>query len=147
MEADLLPPTRVITMIQELAVDRNKKVEEETKRASGLSTSTKVQKARDEMVQKIARESMKLDKDIHRKMTGGGDDNSTIKTLNSSIVHEIEEEYSVDLNSKARFFLDKPSVKYGKGRLLSSFNALQPLEAPWSTTGGRYQPMPGDRTF
>ena len=46
----------------------------------------------------------------------------------------------------SRRFLDKPEVKYGLNRLTSTHNSKGKLEEPWSTVGGRYATLIGDRT-
>ena len=46
----------------------------------------------------------------------------------------------------SRRFLDKPDVKYGLNRLTSTHNSKGKLEEPWTTVGGRYATLIGDRT-
>ena len=46
----------------------------------------------------------------------------------------------------SRRFLDKPEVKYGLNRLTSTHNSKGKLEEPWTTVGGRYATLIGDRT-
>ncbi|RYH26239.1 ankyrin repeat domain-containing protein [archaeon] len=53
---------------------------------------------------------------------------------------------SEKVQSMRRLFLAQKEVKYGQGRLTSSHNLTGKIEEPWTIVGGRYAPLPGDRT-
>jgi hypothetical protein len=59
----------------------------------------------------------------------------------------IQSEQSKKRNERnAQLFLRKKVVLYGKGRITSTHNTKGKLEEPWTTCGGRYSTLPGDRT-
>ena len=67
-------------------------------------------------------------------------------TINRSGSTQRQRSASEKQRSMRRLFLEKPLVHYGEGRLTSSHNMKGKLEEPWTTVGGRYNTLPGDRT-
>jgi hypothetical protein len=80
----------------------------------------------------------------------GDDDSLQNFASDLGILSKNEKKKQLKENDKllvaSRHFLDKPVIQYGTNRLLSSHNCKGLLEAPWSTVGGRYQTLPGDRS-
>jgi len=66
----------------------------------------------------------------------GGDDGSAIQSEQAKKQNE----------RNAQLFLRKKVVLYGKGRITSTHNTKGKIEEPWTTCGGRYTTLPGDRT-
>jgi hypothetical protein len=122
VEKKLLPPSRVSSVVEQMASEYRAKMEKEKQRRLGLSGGG----------------TLKAKNDLAASLQGGhgtvvGDHSKHAKTPEM----ELRGQDSAGLQAKANMLLAAPTVKYGRGRLMSTHMAKVRLEDPWSTVPGR----------
>lgn len=144
VDPNLLPTVKEVNHIDQLIRDQEKKDQASLLKLQGLSSEKDRERAMLEM-----QASINL-----RSLSGGADDEEDEKkkqledemTINRSGSKQRQRSANEKQRSMKKLFLEKPVVSYGAGRLTSSHNMKGKLEEPWTTVGGRYATLPGDRT-
>jgi len=143
VRTDILPPKHVVTVMEQMWKDKQQRDQDSYFRRQGLSDSGSNDAARAHMEEMILHSLQGEEQ--------ATESNSTYSSGSSGMLSE-DKQVKADLKEKerelamAKRFLDKPAVKYGANRLTSTHNSRGKLEEPWTTVGGRYATLPGDRT-
>jgi hypothetical protein len=117
---DMLPPNHVVTLIEQLIMDREKAEAE-------------------------ALAAMNINKDDIEGALMTEDDAAAPANTTLTITRNAAEQ-KAEMMKKRKAFLAKPHVVYGKDRLTSTHMLKGELDAPWQHTPGNYKTIPGDRT-
>ncbi len=128
----LLPVRLEPTLVEKMVCEHKAREEAEQLKKQSLSSERSQALARLEMEHAIADAQKSLD-------------SQSASALLMDNKHR-RREATGKQQSLNRMFLQKKEVKYGQGRLTSSHNLTGRLEEPWTTVGGRYTTLPGDRT-
>ncbi len=140
----LLPVIKEVSQVDKLIREQQQKDHAVMLKKQGLSSEKDREQAMLEMQNAInvkAHSGSEYDDEEERKK-----DFADSMTINRSGSNQRQRSANEREQSMKRLFLGKPVVHYGSGRLTSTHNMKGKLEEPWTTVGGRYQTLPGDRT-
>jgi len=141
VRTDILPPKHVVTAMEQMWKDKQQRDQANYFLRQGISDSSSNDAARAQMEEMLLK-SLEGE-EAAQSNTFDSSNNSMLSAEKQAkaALKEQERELAV-----AKHFLDKPVVKYGANRLTSTHNSKGKLEEPWTTVGGRYATLPGDRT-
>ena len=132
VDADVIPPDRKETGVERALKEQQRVQEEEQARKLGLSGEN-MEKARRALEERL--------------LTGGTACDVPDDASAASSTHREKVKSKKDaLRQRMLMRSQKKKVQYGMNRVTSTHNSKGEIEAPWSTTGGRYTVREGDRT-
>eukprot|EP00606_Chrysophyceae_sp_TOSAG23-5_P001526 GSChrysophyteH2.ASY1.ANO1.1681.1 assembled CDS len=126
-----VPPERVEGAVEKIMKANKKAQDEEVAKKMGLSG------------EKMEAERRKMEEAILSGGTGEADADDDHSLMSHADVNKKKKDA---LKRRMIMRAVKKEVKYGKNRVTSTHNSYGHIETPWSTVGGRYAVLPGDRT-
>ena len=126
-----VPPERVEGAVEKIMKANKKAQDEEAAKKMGLSG------------EKMEAERRKMEEAILSGGTGEADADDDQSLMSHADVNKKKKDA---LKRRMIMRAVKKEVKYGKNRVTSTHNSYGHIETPWSTVGGRYAVLPGDRT-
>lgn len=140
VQTDILPPKHVVSAMEQMFKDKLERDKANYFLKQGLAGGDSVDAARAQMEAMIA-----AGVDGEQALT----DSNSISGIGDFISRDSKDKEKAAKEKElaiAKRLLDKPEVKYGLNRLTSTHNSKGKLEEPWTTVGGRYATLLGDRT-
>lgn len=141
---DILPPRHEVTAMEQMLRDKQERDQANYFLRQGLAGQGGLEAARAEM------EAMVLNT---AEAAGGEGEGGGVGPSDAGLGYlsakERQSKEKADAEKQlamAKKFLERPAVKYGSNRLTSTHNSQGKLEEPWTTVGGRYSVLAGDRT-
>lgn len=144
VQLDLLPAKFALTKVEHMIQAAKERDEAENLKKANLQSESGREEARRAMESNLQEQSTQaLDEQAMAALMSGGaapDDNARPGSTQRRRLAAGRQ------RAISQLFLSDQTVKYGEGRLQSSHRMKAPVEEPWSTVGGRYHTLDGDRT-